>query len=999
MLEVFGEVPFLDEAAAEKALEAIPECSRPDLASSLARGLEECGGPDTALMHLTRFLEAIPDREAELRALSTEPEYTRLLLEVLSQGHYLTDIVCRSPGFVRWLWQEGDLEGSRSKEALAGEIRESLNETPSLETRCSVMRRLKQREILRIAAREVFGHASLRAVTQDLSTLADVMVEAGVQVAMEDLVPRFGRPLRVSREDTGGTNGSTEATFCVLAMGKLGGEELNFSSDIDLIFIFSDDGETSGGSSGILDNPSFFQRLGERIVKVISEDTEEGNVFRVDMRLRPYGRFGPLAVVLDVAVAYYENEGQAWERQALLKARPIAGDLALGKQFLERTRPFVYPRFFDDETLEDIHHVKQQMEAQVQQKGLTETEVKLGRGGIRDVEFTVQILQLLNGGRLPELQVRSTLDAIAELGHKAILSAFEANSLASNYTFMRRVEHRLQIRGGQQVHALPRNPAELDRLARQLGYVNAEAFVRDYRARAETTRQILRRFLAVEGSGNRWLNDLFHPQDEGEIAMARLGTMGFVQAERARDELVELYSGPRDRPNSLHVRQRFTNLLPSLLRAVSMCGDPDHALMHLARVLGRIHAPGAMYDILSLSPHLCEYLVGLVDNSEYLTNILVQDPGLLDTLASPEAIEAPSTREELMEALAGLSAAYEPEAAPYRLHAGETLRIGVRELFRGTDVFEVGRELSLLAEVCLDYALGVARGQVAERYGVVEGACGVLGLGKLGGRELGYGSDLDLVFVYDQDARVESGMAPAEYFAAVASRTFNALKERTRYGVLYDVDARLRPDGKKGMLAVSDARLSAYFEGEAQAWERLALLKARPVAGDSAFCSGLAEWVQRAGFSRPFSIEEVEQIADLRERMAKEASALDLKKGSGGLIEIEFLTRILQVRFSADLPELACGDVRGAIEGLRRHGHMAEEEATDLLDAYCLFRRIENRIRMAGGTSGSSLPVDEAERVRLARRLGLLGDIVAVVDEAKAHVRRVYEQVLGLSAS
>jgi len=318
---------------------------------------------------------------------------------------------------------------------------------------------------LRIAVRDIFVHGSLGSLVEDMSNLADAMVTVAYECAYREISARYGVP----QSEQGGK----EAVFTVLGMGKLAGRELNFSSDIDLIFLYSHDGQTSGGTSGTTSNVDFFRRVGERVIKMLHEQTAEGHVFRVDMRLRPYGRAGALAISIDSAIAYYERAGQAWERQALIKTRPIAGDLALGEEFIERTRPFTYPRYFDDETLEDIRNTKQQMEARVGDRGETSREVKLGRGGIRDIEFTVQVLQLLNGGRIPELRSPNTLDTIAVLGEHGILRPLDAAALKSNYLFLRQVEHRLQIEGSQQRHTLPKDPGELNYFARRMGYENA----------------------------------------------------------------------------------------------------------------------------------------------------------------------------------------------------------------------------------------------------------------------------------------------------------------------------------------------------------------------------------------------------------------------------------------------------------------------------------------------------------------------------------------------
>jgi glutamate-ammonia-ligase adenylyltransferase len=476
--------------------------------------------------------------------------------------------------------------------------------------------------------------------------------------------------------------------------------------------------------------------------------------------------------------------------------------------------------------------------------------------------------------------------------------------------------------------------------------------------------------------------------------MAHLPKYGFKDPEKARQELLLLSAGPADRPYPFHVRQQFAAITPTLLEALGACGDPDGTLVRLERILTNLQAPGAIYDTLKYNPALCQYLVTLVSNSPYLSEILIRDPGLFDVFSSRDALNTPHSREDLEEDLANLGRAYDAEAAPYRLRDGETLRIGIRELFCGATVVEVGRELTQLAEVCLAHAVQKASADVARRCGEAQGAFAILGLGRLGGREMGYGSDLDLVFVYEAGAAVDSGMAPSEYFAAIAAHAMRRLKEPTRYGFLYDIDARLRPDGNKGALAVNHRRIEDYYREEARPWERLALIKARAVAGDPAFGHTVEERLREVAFALPVTPETLAQIEDIRARIVQSASPLDLKKDEGGLAEIEFTVRLMQVRHAPRFPELKRGDVLGTLEVLARDRAVPLEHVQALQDAYLLFRRIENRIRLIHGRSESALPEDPAAQAELAGRLGIEGDIAGLVHEHKMKVHALYHNMV-----
>jgi glutamate-ammonia-ligase adenylyltransferase len=985
----FENVRFEDSVAAEQRLDLLLEGECPGLAEHLASALSETSAPFVALTSLERFLDASEAPDVELELVARDARYARLLCTLFDQSHFLTDILCRHPEYGRWLHESAVLRHARASEDIIADTLAELGECDSITDCARVMRHVKQREILRIATRDVFMHAPIPTLTLDLSNLADAMLETAYRFGARQLARRFGEPFAESPEGKG-----APVAFVVIGMGKLGGHELNFSSDVDLLFIYTEDGEAVGGSEGSISCAEYFQKLGEIIIRLVSEQTVDGHIFRVDMRLRPHGRLSPLAASLDSTLNYYVQYGQAWERQALIKARPVAGDMTLGSEFIEQTRTFAFPRYFDDETLDSIRDIKQQMEAQIAQRGETGIEVKLGRGGIRDIEFTVQILQMLNGGRMPEFRTANTLDAIKALDTRGILGAFEATALASNYSFLRRVEHRLQIEGNQQIHVLPSDSETLDRFARKLGYQNGASFLAEYHDRTEETRAILNRFVSPENAEHQWVYNLLSAQSDGQAGMERLREYGFADPEKARRELLLLSAGPTSQPFPLHVRQQFAAIAPTLIAAMSSTQSPDATLVQLSRILSNLRAPSAIYDTLKCNPSLCGHLTTLVTNSSYLSDIIIRDPGLFDYLSSRDALESPRSREEMEMDLESLLHAYDSEAAPYRLHDGETLRVGLRELFQETTVSEVGVELALLAEVCLDFAVARAREHIAERYGAAQGDFAVLALGKLGGREMGYGSDLDLLFVYDSDAKIESEMAASEYFAAVAAHAMRILKEHTRYGSLYDVDARLRPDGNKGVLAANHRRLEEYFKEDAEPWERLALIKVRAVAGDAQFGTMVEERLRRAAFSVGINSEAVSKIEEIRVKIAQGVSKFDLKKDRGGLAEIEFAVRLLQLRHASRTPSLMRGDVLGAMDIIEKENAAPKEDVCALRDAYLLMRRIENRVRLAHGRSSSALPEDVADRAELGRRLGVEGDLEECVAAHKNRVHEIYQKVL-----
>lgn len=982
-LAAFVRVEFSDPESGERILRQLLATAVPGLHENLVFALEESAEPLKSLVGIERYLERCLSPRAALELMGASPSYVRLLATIFAQSHFLTDIVCRHPEYVPWLWDEADRARASTREEMLDELGHLLADFGDFDTCFRVLRRYRRRELLRIAVRDIFDHATLASVTEDVSNLADTAIDVAYRCARAHAQARFGIPRGNGNED--------ETAFTIIGMGKLGGRELNFCSDIDLLFLYADEGETSGGSSGQASNGEYFQKLGERLIKILSEQSEDGLIFRVDMRLRPHGRMSPLAVSVDNAVEYYVEQGSAWERQALIKARCCGGDPRLGEVFVDRLRPFIYPGFFDDATLEDIRAVKQQAERMIAEKGQSALEVKQGRGGIRDIEFTVQMLQLLNGGRLLELRTPNTLEAIGALGRTDCLRPLDARTLASNYTFLRQVEHRLQIEGGQQRHALPPEGPALDEIARRLGYRDGGAFMNTYRDRAHDTRAILDQFLATKGAGHLWVSELLNSRSEAQGAMDRLAELGFADPVRAREEFLLLANGRIEHPYSLRVRQQFAEIAPKLIEALAAAPDPDQVLLTLGRIFAGVHAPASLYDLLRTHPDLCQYLVTLAANSRSLCAALARDPGLLDLLSAPTALRAASTRESLEAEHERLAAAFEGEAALYRLHDGETLRVAMGELIGGRTLAQVGDQLTLLAEVVLRAALNEARAAVEGRFGAAEGAFAILGLGKLGGWEMGYGSDLDLVFVFETPEEAAQTADRAEYYAAVASHALRRLKEPTRHGTLYDVDARLRPDGNKGVLAVSHRRLSEYYLTEAQAWERLALMKVRYVAGDEAFGQEIERNMKKIAFSLKLDRDVLTQVNAIRQRHIEKAAVYDLKHAPGALFDIELTTRFYQLRHAAAHPGLQRGDVFGALDILDARQFIPPASSHALRKAYAALRGILNRLRMMDGSHTTKIPEDTAERTALARRIGIDEDLAAHIHAHFQRVREVYE--------
>ncbi|HWP34711.1 MAG TPA: bifunctional [glutamate--ammonia ligase]-adenylyl-L-tyrosine phosphorylase/[glutamate--ammonia-ligase] adenylyltransferase, partial [Thermodesulfobacteriota bacterium] len=889
---------------------------------------------------------------------------------------------------------------------------------PEPEGLLAALRRFKRRELLRIAVRDLLGLADLPATAAALADLADAAIETACRGVAARLVLEHGAP---------------GAEFAVLGLGKLGGRELNFSSDVDLVYLCStDQGETAGPRRIPLH--VYFARLAEGVTRALSAVTELGFVFRVDLRLRPEGRAGSLVVPLRQAEIYYEGWGQTWERAALIKARPVAGSRALGEAFVRMVEPFVYRRYLDFTAIEEIRALKRRIDAELRRAELAAGgplprrgeppgrlragggNVKLGVGGIREIEFFVQALQLIHGGRVPAVRERGTLPALAALAARGLVRREEADRLAEAYVFLRTVEHRLQLVAERQTHVVPASPEALRPLARGLGFATVEAFqarLGEVTGRVSTLYRSLFRDGDDERPGEaRWRELLAGGLPDEEVER-RLAELGFADPARARENLRRLREGGPAARASERSRRRLTQLAPRLLAEIAAAPDPDMALAHLEAFIAAVGARSTYYALLQENPGTLSALVRLFGTSEFLSTLLIRRPDLLDALLLPEAAPPVRSPEEMAAALgAALAEApdYERQLdALRRFRHLEVLRIGMADIAGVLDEEAVSRQLTALAETCLRAALDIAAAALAPRVGRPTTPYVVLGLGKLGGREMNYASDLDLLLVYGEPGETEPPpggrrLTHQEYYARFVQRTVSVLATPTAEGVAFNVDMRLRPSGNQGPLVTSAAAFERYHAESAALWERQALIRARVVAGDPGLGERLAAAATRFVYERPLPPDAAAEIHRLRGRMERElaresAGRYNIKLGRGGLADVEFLVQYLQLVAGRADPGVRTPNTREAIERLAAHGVLPADAAARLVEAYRFLRRLENRIRIVHDRSIDELAETGPELARLARRLGQ--DRAALVEAYRHHteaVRALYERYLGAPA-
>jgi glutamate-ammonia-ligase adenylyltransferase len=929
---------------------------RAHLEALAAAGPDPAGAPT----RLARFCDAAG---AALPSLLPDDGAVELLSALAAQSPYLMAPLIREPARLQALATDRFLGREKDAATMRAELAQVLDGAELL----AGLRAYRNREYLRLGARELgWGHGD--EVARELAHLADVTLDAAWQRVYAELAARHGEPR---------TSDGRRCRFVVFGMGKQGGEELNFSSDIDLIYLY----ETDQGSAGSLSLHEFFAKACERLTRAIAHVTDDGFVFRVDLRLRPEGTRGPLCNALGAAERYYETFGRPWERQAWIKARPVAGDLDLGAEWDEMLAPFVWPRATGRSVIDAVYSLVARMRAERP----TEGDVKLGRGGIREVEFFAQALQLVHGGRNPGLRVRGTLPALERLRSAGVVSERERRTLADAYVFLRRVEHRLQLAEGRQTHALPTEPEAQALLARRLGFGDATAFG----TKLEGVRGRVARLFATLGAPETTpapaVLRLVDPALTRQEVPAALRELGFADVEVSADELMLL----RAKPHSPFAPAGAGDLAAQLLGEVAASPDPDLALRRLVDLVGRRGGGAGIWRLVAEHKRLGRLLMTLFGTSEFLGKTFVEHPELMEPLLSAATGARIRTRDELAERVARVQdrCAVDDEEgrlnALRRLKNEEMLRIGLHDVGGELTASEVSAQLTDLADALVEAVLAVVALPTFAKWGTPTASLTVMGLGKLGGRELTYSSDLDVVFIYSDEGQAEGGRAATnfEVLSRLVQRLLHALSSYLEEGRLYEIDTRLRPSGQKGALVSSLAGFRAYHAKEAALWERQALIKARTVAGDRA----LGGEVERLAESHVYSAIEIDpvqigaEIGRLRARMERElaqetAHLFNIKTGRGGLVDVEFLTQYLLLIHGPTVPSVRLRATADALTALAAAGLLDATDARLLGESYAFLRRLENRLRIVHDRSIQQISDRPEELTKLARRLGYDGD-------------------------
>ncbi|WP_297527259.1 bifunctional [glutamate--ammonia ligase]-adenylyl-L-tyrosine phosphorylase/[glutamate--ammonia-ligase] adenylyltransferase [Thiohalobacter sp.] len=899
-------------------------------------------------------------REAAAEAGARVPdhrEFLGVLGRVFAASEFVATSLRREPDLLQRLLDSGDLLGDYAADEYPGRVAGALAEVGDPRELGAALRRLRRYEMVRIAWRDLAGWAPVDEVLRDLSDLAD----ACISVTLERLFEWQCRDLGTPRDGEGRVQ-----RLSVLGMGKLGARELNFSSDIDLIFAYPEPGIL--GRRG-LTHEEFFTRLGQQLIHALGDSTAEGFVYRVDMRLRPFGDSGPLVMDFAMLEDYYQSQGREWERYAMIKARPVAGDPEANAELMALLAPFVYRRYLDFGVFEQLREMKAMISREVRRRGM-DANVKLGPGGIREIEFIAQAFQLVRGGREPRLRVRQLLTVLERLAELELLPAYAARRLASAYRFLRQTENHLQEWADEQRHSLPEDEEGRLRLAWSMGFADWPSF------QAELDRH--RRF--VQGQFEQVFSapqsEETAPESVGPLAGVWEGTLerteaasvlgreGFARPDEALRLLEQsrLAMAPK---LGARGRGRLERLMPLLIAAVGDAPHPDETLPRVLRLVEAISGRSAYLALLVEHPMALSQLVRLCSASPWIAAELARHPILLDELLDPRTLYRPPSREELEreldERLAGIGAEdLEQQMDVLRtFRQAAVLRVAAADVVGATPLMVVSDHLTDIAEVVLIRVLALARTHLAARHGEPMLGAGararpagfvIVGYGKLGGIELGYGSDLDLVFLHEPvpDTARTRGPRPLDapvFFARLGQRIIHMLSTATPAGDLYEVDMRLRPRGASGLLVTALDAFADYQREEAWTWEHQALVRARPVAGDASAVAAFAQ-IRREVLCQPRDpVRLAAEVRDMRARMRAELDRagpgrFDLKQGAGGIADIEFVVQYSILRWAHDHPDLVrFSDNIRLLEGLAAHGLIAPADAGALADAYRAYRR------------------------------------------------------------
>jgi [glutamine synthetase] adenylyltransferase / [glutamine synthetase]-adenylyl-L-tyrosine phosphorylase len=979
----------------------------PQVMSEIALRIQESrlplpSDPDRAERMRARWMERADAEPQEMRraaqALLEHPLAGRLLEGLFGSSPFLGGLLVDELPFALGLFHQGP-------QAAIDRALAELGSSGAGREEAALMRDLRlarRRVALAVAIADVAGAWGLAQVTAALSDFADRALRLATShlLAVAHDRGELGLPHPEEPERASG--------YILIAMGKLGARELNYSSDIDLIALYDREKVRYSGRRTLQD---CFVRITHGLVRLLQDRTAEGYVFRVDLRLRPDPASTPPALSLRAAETYYESMGQNWERAAMIKARPVAGDLEAGAGFIQHLKPYVWRRHLDFAAIRDIHSIKRQIYAHKGHKAIAVGghNIKLGRGGIREIEFFAQTQQLIWGGRMPELRVPDTCRALAALARSGRIGEQAADTLIQAYSFLRAVEHRLQMMEDRQTQTLPAEGPALDAFARFMGFETAGEFgaalVGELRAVERIYGELFEEQPDLSGPGNL----VFTGTEADPETVKTLERMGFTDGAAVSAAVRAWHHGRYRATRSTRARELLTELMPRLLQTLARTGYPDAAFARFDAFLANLPAGVPLFSMIGANPGLLDLIAEILGGAPRLAEQLSRKPQLLDAVLAPGFGKAPPRAPELaaeLQAILDQADDYQEVLDCSRRWLNDrAFQLGVAILRHLMDVDAAGNALSDLADVALNLIHPHAMRSFSELHGPLAGpGLAVVALGKLGGREMTVTSDLDLIFLYEGAGPEVASTGPKplpapHYQARLSQRLINAYTAQTQEGRLYEVDMRLRPSGNAGPIAVALDGFLRYQESEAWTWEHMALTRARVIVAEPAFRSRIEAAIRRI-LTRPRDPEKLAgDVAAMRRRMEthnRPSSIWDVKQIPGGLVDVEFVAQYLMLRHAARHPEVLHTNTAKALRALARHGLIGADQARELIEAGRLWRAIQSYLRLTTGGGFEEQQAPEALRLSLARLAEAVdfADLTQKMDETAKRVRGIFTQIV-----
>lgn len=937
---------------------------------------------DCARQGLARYRERLGGECDWLYRCLQEQGFASQLATVWGCSPFVVDSCLLCPEMFRDLVESGDLQSSYNPDTYHQRLSAALADAASEADMQRVLRQFRRREMVRILWRDFTRSAALLETTGDMTRLAEACIQCTLDILHPQLCESFGTPM-------GKTSGKPQQ-LVVLGMGKMGAWELNVSSDIDLIFAFPEAGETVGGKRQI-SNQEFFTKLGQKLIQCLDNNTVDGFVFRVDMRLRPYGQSGSLVLNFDAMEEYYQTQGRDWERYAMVKARVVAGDMTAGKKLMAILRPFTYRKYIDFSAIQSLRDMKALINREVKRLGMN-ADIKKGAGGIREVEFIAQAFQLIRGGKDSRFQNAELKEILPLLDREGLLPEGISAQLWQAYEFLRNTEHGIQGHKDQQTQLLPQSELARMALATVMGFDSWEEFLAQLDQHRDLVHGVFANIASeavddresppqVQAARNLWL-----AADNPDSLAVDLAEMGYTNAPVVVEALLSLRNSKAVKALEAGVRTRLDTFMPLLIAAGAEQAEGSETLLRILPLVQGIVRRSAYLVLLIENPNALRQLVHLCGESVWIAEQIGRYPALLDELLDPRTLYTPADKASLAQDLRQQVLRVDPqdleaqmEALRY-FHLAHGLRVAACEVDEVLPLMKASDNLTWLAEVILDHVLALSWEWMVSRHGhpgkdypgkdspdkdsvdAAEPGILVIGYGKLGGIELGHGSDLDLVFIHNANPNLatdgEKPIDNATFFMRLGQRIIHILTAQTVSGILYEVDMRLRPNGNSGMLVTSLAAFEKYQRDNAWTWEHQALVRARPVAGDSAIASAF-EGIRHQVLCRPRDEAVLRgEVTEMREKMRahlgssradKGAGSFQLKQDAGGIVDIEFVVQYLVLLHAAGHPAwVEYTDNMRLLDAIGASDLLSAEAVGRLQAAYIFFRSLLHRLNLQG---------------------------------------------------